>query len=109
MTDPVPSGWADALHGALPIVPMAQAQVSYFLVSPSGRYVACTTHVLHSVLIDTQARRYARFADWSVRSLTDEGLEMESDETRMQAFSTYADLWLLALADPALPWQPAPP
>jgi len=86
---------------------MALPEVSYYLVSPDGRYVACTTHALHSVLIDTEAQRFALLADWSVRALSDHCLEMESDETRMQAFSTHADLWPLALADPALPWQAA--
>lgn len=107
MTNAVPAGWTEALHCALPLVPMALSEVAYYLVSPDGRYVACTTHALHSVLIDTATQRQAQFAGWSVRALSDDCLEMESDETRMQAFSTYADLWTMALTDPALPWQPA--
>lgn len=100
-----PPHWADALRRALPLAALTAADVRYFLVSPGGRYVACTTQALHSVLMDTAERRYAVLADWSVRGLDDLAVELESDETRTQAFPVFADLWQLAFTDPALPWQ----
>ncbi|CAN7197748.1 hypothetical protein LJR129_000521 [Acidovorax sp. LjRoot129] len=107
MPVPAPSEWTDALRGALPLAALAPGQVDYFFVSPAGRYVACTTHALHTVLIDTAQRRYAVLADWSVRGLDDASVELESDETRRQAFPVYADLWQPAFTDPALQWQSA--
>ncbi|MBD9394711.1 hypothetical protein [Acidovorax sp. ACV01] len=107
MSTPTAPEWADVLHRALPMAALVPAEVRYFFVSPNGQYVACTTSALRSVLIDMQRRRYAAFADWSVRALTDEAVELESDETRMQAFPVYADLWQMALTDATLPWQPA--
>lgn len=107
MSTSAPPEWADALRRALPLASLVPAEVGYFLVSPNRQYVACTTSALHSVLIDVPGRRYAVFEDWSVRTLTDEAAELESDETRMQAFPVYADLWQLALTEPTLPWQPA--
>ena len=107
MPVPAPPEWADALRRALPLAALRSGDVGYFLVSPGGRYVACTTHALHSVLIDTAQRRYAVLADWSVRGLDDAAVELESDETRRQAFAVYADLWRPAFTDPALPWQAA--
>lgn len=88
-----PPEWTDALRRALPLADLQPGDVDCFLVSPGGRYVACTTHALHSVLIDVAQRRYAVFTDWSVRRLDDAAVELESDETRLQAFPIYADLW----------------
>ncbi|KQO35858.1 hypothetical protein ASF19_22460 [Acidovorax sp. Leaf84] len=107
MSVPAPPEWTDALRRALPLAALQPGDVDYFLVSPGGRYVGCTTHALHTVLIDTAQRRYAVLADWSLRGLDDASVELESDETRRQAFPVYADLWQPAFTDPALPWQPA--
>jgi hypothetical protein len=107
MTVSAPHEWDNALRRALPLAALQPGDVKYFFVSPSGSYVACTTHALHTVLIDMAQRRYAVLADWSVRGLDDVAVELESDETRMQAFPVYADLWQPAFTDPALPWQPA--
>jgi hypothetical protein len=105
MTEPAPPAWSDALRRALPLAALAPSDIQYFFVSPSGNYVACTTQALHSVLIDLAQCRYAFLPDWSVRGLDDAAVELESDETRMQAFPVYADLWTPAFSDPALPWQ----
>ena len=107
MPVPAPPEWADALRRALPLAALRPGDVDYFLVSPGGRHVACTTHALHPVLIDTALRRCAVLPDWSVRGLDDAAVELESDETRRQAFPVYADLWRAAFTDPALPWRAA--
>jgi len=84
--------------------PTSVGGIRYFYASADLRYFAFLTEEWHTLVVDSRRTRYCLIRDASPRHFDGSVLELEGEETRMQAYSTFTDIVTVDLESPEVSW-----